>query len=255
VTRWDLERCSSLLLMDYEPSRRGDELDTERDTLVVQGLAAAFPTGGDLEKAIEESTQSHSSFANLKEGCDADSRGCLVGNRMQKASDGPSLALVLIDEVDLLFESDGDIGFWQSLSNLTKNAKCPIILTSTTIPQPLLNTGSISYIHGTLTNPTPSECATKMLEIAKKEGMAHHIENSTRTQHVQWKRLPSCAIVICEKSSIAWNCLAMGVSFVIQSYTLVQRTAKICTLAQQMSTVLHRFLRLFQRWYHPRNTP
>lgn len=68
---------------------------------------------------------------------------------------------------DLLFESD--IGFWQSLSNVAKKARCPIILTAPNPPHQLLN--SIQYRYGYLSKPSPSECASKMCQIAKMENM------------------------------------------------------------------------------------
>lgn len=71
--------------------------------------------------------------------------------------------------MDLLFESDN--GFWQSLGNLTKKAKCPIILTAENIPQQLQNSTSILYKFAYLTRPTPMECASKMCQIAKMENM------------------------------------------------------------------------------------
>jgi len=145
---------------------------------VLEINTVAKRSGQDLKKAIEESTQSHSSFANLKRGSNADSVGSIHGNQIHSECDGPSLALVLIDEVDLLFESDGDTGFWQSLNNLTKKAKCPIILTSTSLPRSLANSVSITYIHDTLISPTPTECALKMQEIAAKEGMSYNTKDS-----------------------------------------------------------------------------
>lgn len=71
--------------------------------------------------------------------------------------------------MDLLFESD--VGFWQSLGNLAKKAKCPIILTAPTPPQQLQNSSSIVYRYAYLTRPSPMECASKMCQIARMENM------------------------------------------------------------------------------------
>uniref|UniRef100_A0A7S1ZDJ0 AAA+ ATPase domain-containing protein n=1 Tax=Ditylum brightwellii TaxID=49249 RepID=A0A7S1ZDJ0_9STRA len=156
--------------------------------------------GQALKRAIQESTQSHSSVALLKrenstfsaddggvnndtDRCDHDGyededeseddgeKGC--GRRK-----GSSLALVLIDEVDNLFENNGDAGFWASLGQLTKKAKCPIIITATTIPQPLHESATIRFECASLVRPTPMECALKMWHVANTEGM-------------QWRKAPS----------------------------------------------------------------
>ena len=73
--------------------------------------------------------------------------------------------------VDLLFENEGDAGFWPALANLTKKAKCPIILTATTVPQPLVNS-SIRFKQLSMTRPTPMECASKMCQISNMEGIS-----------------------------------------------------------------------------------
>lgn len=70
--------------------------------------------------------------------------------------------------VDLLFESD--IGFWQSLTNLAQNAKCPIILTASAMPPQL--EGSTNVRSGDLVKPSPMECASKMCQVARMENMS-----------------------------------------------------------------------------------
>ncbi len=69
--------------------------------------------------------------------------------------------------VDLLFESD--VGFWQSLTNLAQNAKCPIILTASAMPPQL--EGSTNVMSGDLVKPSPMECASKMCQIIRMENM------------------------------------------------------------------------------------
>lgn len=78
--------------------------------------------------------------------------------------------LVPSSTVDLIFESEGDTGFWQSLSNVAKKAKCPIILTASNIPTHL-KSSSIQYEHSILVRPAPYECASKMTQIARAEKM------------------------------------------------------------------------------------
>jgi len=73
--------------------------------------------------------------------------------------------------VDLIFENDGDAGFWSSLQNLTKRALSPIILIASQPPKPLLNSKLIRFVHLTVKRPTPIECASKVCQIAKQEGL------------------------------------------------------------------------------------
>jgi hypothetical protein len=70
--------------------------------------------------------------------------------------------------VDLLFETEGDSGFWQGLSAVAKKAKCPIILTSASAPRQLSN---FRFKEGHLDRPKAFECASKMCQIARMEGM------------------------------------------------------------------------------------
>lgn len=73
--------------------------------------------------------------------------------------------------VDILFESEGDQGFWQSLSSVAKKARCPIILTAQTPPSQLVDSQNIRHLHSGLSRPSPYECASKMVQICKMEGM------------------------------------------------------------------------------------
>lgn len=70
--------------------------------------------------------------------------------------------------VDLLFETEGDSGFWQGLSAVAKKAKCPIILTSASAPRQLSN---FRFKQCHLERPKAFECASKMCQIARMEGM------------------------------------------------------------------------------------
>ena len=73
--------------------------------------------------------------------------------------------------MDLLFQNDGDTGFWQAISQLSQKAKSPIILTATSTPSQLLE-GNFKYEHIELQRPSIEECCAKMEEVAKAEGMA-----------------------------------------------------------------------------------
>jgi len=125
-------------------------------------------SGKALKKEIEECSQSLSNLSLLKK--DDSVTGGILQEEDDEVLQGPSLSVILIDEVDLIFESDGDTGFWQSLSNVAKKAKCPIILTATIIPTNLKNS-TIPYEHSILVRPSPFECASKMTQIAKAEKM------------------------------------------------------------------------------------
>ena len=63
----------------------------------------------------------------------------------KKDTNKSSVTVVLIDEVDILFDVEGDAGFWAALGSLAKSTKCPIILTANHCPSQLLeNTNSLS---------------------------------------------------------------------------------------------------------------
>ncbi len=86
----------------------------------------------------------------------------------QKSRPTTSLTVILIDEVDLIYEGEGDAGFWNALISLTKTARCPIFLTATSLPQ---NLASIKYKHLALTRPSPMECSNKLLQVCREEGI------------------------------------------------------------------------------------
>lgn len=72
--------------------------------------------------------------------------------------------------VDIMFEEEGDSGFWTAMSTLTKKAKCPIFLTANTVPDSLL-ASHIRYLHFEMTTPMPNECVKKLRRILKSEGL------------------------------------------------------------------------------------
>ena len=150
--------------------------------------------GKALKKEIEECTQSLSNVALLKR--DKSSVGGILKEDDDEESSGLSLAVILIDEgmsnwivmfvtnscldninnacfplfkVDLMFESNGDAGFWQSLGNVAKKAKCPIILTASNSPPQIEKSSNIQYEHSVLVRPTPTECISKIMQIKMME--------------------------------------------------------------------------------------
>ena len=69
--------------------------------------------------------------------------------------------------MDLLF--DEDTAFWPALASVSQKAKCPIVLTSSSILDGMSSIKKFQYI--SLERPSPSECGFKMAEVAKSEGM------------------------------------------------------------------------------------
>jgi DNA polymerase III delta prime subunit len=128
-----------------------------------------------LRKTIEEATQSHSTmdllhthqanvFATAKKGPNTDCNDKSVNSMMR----GSTLTVILIDEVDLLFEAQGDNGFWSALCDLQKRSKCPIILTSNRFPD-CLNSPSFRFHHIVVDMPHPRECMSKLRRILENE--------------------------------------------------------------------------------------
>lgn len=69
--------------------------------------------------------------------------------------------------MDLLF--DEDTAFWPALAQVSQKAKCPIVLTATSMPAGL-NNFRFQYI--ALERPLPEECSIKMATVSKAEGMS-----------------------------------------------------------------------------------
>ena len=84
-------------------------------------------------------------------------------------SNSYSASLILsVISVDLLF--DEDTAFWPALAQVAQKAKCPIVLTATSVPAELNNNFRLKYI--TLERPLPQECSIKMAQVSKSEGMS-----------------------------------------------------------------------------------
>ena len=85
-----------------------------------------------------------------------------------KTSDFYSSSLIFyVFSVDLLF--DEDTAFWPALAQVAQKAKCPIVLTATSLPAEL-NNFRFKYI--ALERPLPQECSIKMAQVSKSEGMS-----------------------------------------------------------------------------------
>jgi DNA polymerase III delta prime subunit len=154
-------------------------------------------SGAQVRKLLEEATQSHSTkdmiqeriaanaFAKRKEeqqqhqtlvdtSSDDDSTAVeenATSTTRYSNKKGAAVTIILLDEVDTVFESDA--GFWPALSELAKTSKCPIILTANRIPNDLKS----PYTHIGLDRPTVAECVTKLTTIAEMEGFECHGDN------------------------------------------------------------------------------
>lgn len=69
--------------------------------------------------------------------------------------------------MDLLF--DEDTAFWPALVQVSIKAKCPIVLTSTSVPTELNN---VRFKSITLERSLPSECGVLMAQVSKIEGLS-----------------------------------------------------------------------------------
>eukprot|EP00986_Skeletonema_menzelii_P002312 scaffold627_cov144-Skeletonema_menzelii.AAC.21 len=153
------------------------------ECVVIEINTAEQRSGQALKRAVQETTQSHSSLAISKRKQDAtgffdNGKDDLVDSDTDRSDcdsddeskeDGHSLTIILIDEVDLLF--DDDTAFWPALAQLSQKAKCPIVLTATSIPAQLYYNNTIRYKSIELIRPSPAECCDKIDQVRKLEGM------------------------------------------------------------------------------------
>ena len=155
-------------------------------------------SGAKIKQLLEEATQSHSSVDLLKKkkqqlqtlwSKEEEKEEELVDSEDEEDAEEPvgkdSLTVILIDEVDLLYEQD--TGFWSALADLTKSrkAKCPIVLTSHSVPDKLK---SFRYNHIELERPTLDESVLRMQHILRKEGLEE--------QAVHVSLLKACATLL-----------------------------------------------------------
>ena len=140
--------------------------------------------GTALKKAIKESTQSCSSLQLLKQHHKAQTteQASLFRSIARPLEDSDeeedspeddknamsSLTVILIDEVDVVYEAEGDTGFWAALSAVAKTAKCPIFLTANKVPPILQQMSSVQYEHIVTARPSASDCASKLLGIIRQ---------------------------------------------------------------------------------------
>jgi DNA polymerase III delta prime subunit len=163
----------------------------ELNTTDARGSAA-------LKHRIQEATQSCSSLDMLKSQTDLfteppatttpssqDPWDSSDDEQGEPDAARSSLTVILIDEVDILFESHGDNGFWSALTSLAKTAKCPIFLTANTVPSQIM---SLKHNHVTTARPTPEECASKLWQVAKQEqfSILEGVDGETVKERLAW---------------------------------------------------------------------
>lgn len=129
-------------------------------------------SGAQLRKFMEEATKSHSTRDMLRER-----NAMFIKEQQLVDSDdeddepekkGAAVTIILLDEVDTLFEADA--GFFPALSELAKTSKSPIVLTANTIPSGL----NSAFTHISLDRLTVKECASKLTDIVRAEGFRVH---------------------------------------------------------------------------------
>jgi hypothetical protein len=160
-------------------------------------------SGAALKHAIEEATQSNSSLEMLQnkshktngegKGFFAAAKRDLVDSdddedtsdedhsdsddddSCQEEKKKSSVTIVLIDEVDILFEETGDAGFWTALGALARATKCPIVLTANTCPPQLdpsqssRGSAQLPCKRFCLEKPTPDDCASMLWRILRQQ--------------------------------------------------------------------------------------
>ena len=142
-----------------------------------------------LRKAIGEATQSHklsnttSSTNNSTELQDDD-------------DDSSSLAIILMDEVDNLYDSDN--GFWTALSELSKSSKCPIFLTANTYPPD----ASLRMKHLCIARPTASQVAERLWQWLEGGGCWGLRQDRDATQRCLERVASLCH---CDMRKLAWE--------------------------------------------------
>lgn len=170
-------------------------ISDQLDCVVIEINSSEQRSGTSLKRAIQETTQSHSSLAKSKKKPQQGNKGvgglfggiitCAdndEGQEMEIYDDSASyydsdeesvrdkssqsLTIILIDEADLLF--DDDTGFWLALSQVSQKAKCPIVVTANAIPSEMTN---FRFQYSSLIYPPKQDCAIKMAHVAKLQGM------------------------------------------------------------------------------------
>jgi DNA polymerase III delta prime subunit len=152
-------RSGAALKNKIEEATKSSSLATMLQSKENQAKANFFGAGAAAPKAVADSEDDSE---------DDDTHTLVHSVSSKRKRDESSMTIVLIDEADIVFDTDGDSGFWTALASLAKSAKSPIILTANSFPMHL---NALPCHFFSLNRPTPIECATKILQICRHEGM------------------------------------------------------------------------------------
>lgn len=142
----------------YKVAKQADCGVLEVNTTEVRGAVS-------LRKRIQEATQTHAANWNKKASI---ASVIALKDKFEKKAKAAALMVILLDEVDLLYPENGDNGFWNALSDVSKKAKAPIVLTANKIPEELLSPAfRYQHIH---VESSLDRCATFLLSAAKRAG-------------------------------------------------------------------------------------
>ncbi|GAX10974.1 hypothetical protein FisN_2Lh504 [Fistulifera solaris] len=131
---------------------------------------------GALKRAIGEATQSLSSSELMRNSKKNSIFGISTVENAEVDSES-SLTAILLDEVDILFESNGDGGFWQALHDLSRKSKCPIFLTTNNLESPTFYSE-----HVQMERPRPEECIHRLRRCIRESMAFQFVSQSEEDQ-------------------------------------------------------------------------
>jgi hypothetical protein len=127
---------------------------------------------GALKRAIGEATQSLSSSELMRNSKKNSIFGISTVENAEVGTES-SLTAILLDEVDILFESNGDGGFWQALHEVSRKSKCPIFLTTNNLESP-----PFRCEHVQMERPRLDECIHRLRRCIQ-ESMSFQFESDS----------------------------------------------------------------------------
>jgi hypothetical protein len=131
---------------------------------------------GALKRAIGEATQSLSSSELMRNSKKNSIFGISTVENAEIDTES-SLTAILLDEVDILFENNGDGGFWQALHELSRKSKCPIFLTTNNLESP-----PFYCEHVQMELPRPEECIHRLRRCIRESMSFQFVSESKEDQ-------------------------------------------------------------------------
>ena len=208
----------------------------QSDCFVIEINTTVKRSGQALKHAIEEATQSDSTLEMMKRKNNeatfdfADTDDDESKDATEKRAAVP---VVLIDEVDNLFEEAGDVGFWTALKTVAKKAQCPVFLTANRVPEEFLR-ASIRHMHCDTFLAEPSECASRLCRILKDEGFQRIPGCSEHELFEELVKVAECCN--CDLRRIL-NSLEVVLSHQQQFPVVNEKEIKTCTKLMTAATV------------------